>query len=70
MAATRVLFYAGPTRYWLKFVHPLLRLLNSSKEVERVVLVDLVVICKTAPVSSNQLSFFLSVFLLKCGLFK
>ncbi|KAH9481592.1 AP-3 complex subunit beta-2 [Psilocybe cubensis] len=49
MAAARVLFHAGPYRYWLKFVQPLLRLLDTSKEVERVVLVDLIAICKTAP---------------------
>lgn len=58
MAAARVLFYTGPARYWLKFVQPLLRLLNASKEVERVVLVDLVTICRTAPVSLTR--FFLS----------
>ncbi|KAF8150686.1 adaptin N terminal region-domain-containing protein [Crassisporium funariophilum] len=49
MAATKVLFYAAPLSYWPKFVHPLLRLLMTSKEVERVVLVDLIIITNVVP---------------------
>lgn len=52
IAATRVIFYAAPPSYWPKFVHPLMRLLMTSKEVERVVIVDLIIITKSVPVSS------------------
>ncbi|KAF9565363.1 hypothetical protein CPC08DRAFT_784525 [Agrocybe pediades] len=48
LAASRVLFYAGPPSYWPKFVGPLLRLLSVSKEVERVVLVDILIIAASA----------------------
>lgn len=51
MAATKVFFYAGPQSEWVKFVHPLLRLLVTSREVERCVLVDLLVISRRDPVS-------------------
>jgi AP-3 complex subunit beta len=56
IAATKVIFYAAPPSYWPKFVHPLMRLLMTSKEVERVVIVDLIIITKSVPVSC---SFFL-----------
>ena len=52
VAATRVMFYAGPPSYWTFFVHPLLRLLSSSQEVERVVLADLLIITHKHPVRS------------------
>lgn len=51
IAATKVIVYAAPPSYWPKFVHPLMRLLMTSKEVERVVIVDLIIITKSAPVS-------------------
>lgn len=38
IAATRVIFYAGPPSYHPKVVQPLLRLLHISPEVERIVL--------------------------------
>ena len=50
MAATRVLYYAGPPSYWSKTVRPLLRLVNQSREVERVVLVYLLIMSRTKPV--------------------
>lgn len=50
MAAARVFYYAAPPSYLGKIVQPLLRLLNTSKEVERVVLVYLFVISRFAPV--------------------
>ncbi|KIM40525.1 hypothetical protein M413DRAFT_72858 [Hebeloma cylindrosporum] len=49
LGATKVIFYAAPPSYWPKFVHPLMRLLTTSREVERVVLVDLLIITKRAP---------------------
>ncbi|KAF8802473.1 hypothetical protein BYT27DRAFT_7112247 [Phlegmacium glaucopus] len=49
MAATKVIFYAAPPSYWPKFVHPLMRLLMTSKEVERVVIMDLIIITKSVP---------------------
>ncbi|KAJ3510883.1 hypothetical protein NLJ89_g4416 [Agrocybe chaxingu] len=49
LAATKVIFYGAPPSYWHLFVHPLMRLLSISKEVERVVLVDLLIIAKQAP---------------------
>ena len=53
IAATKVIFYAAPPSYWPKFVHPLMRLLMTSKEVERVVIVDLIIITKSVPVSCD-----------------
>lgn len=50
MAATKVIFYAAPPSYWPKFVQPLMRLLMTSKEVERVVIADIIIISKSAPV--------------------
>ncbi|GLB40583.1 putative non-SMC mitotic condensation complex subunit 1 [Lyophyllum shimeji] len=49
LAVARVFYYAGPPSYLSKIVHPVLRLLSTSKEVERVVLVYLNVISRTAP---------------------
>lgn len=49
LAATKVFFYGAPTLYWYKFVGPVVRLLANSKEVERVVLIDLLIIAKDAP---------------------
>ncbi|KAF8905058.1 adaptin N terminal region-domain-containing protein [Gymnopilus junonius] len=48
VAATRVYFYAAPTSYWPKFVQHILRLLVASPEVERVVLVDLLILSRSA----------------------
>jgi AP-3 complex subunit beta len=53
VAATKVIFYAAPPSYWPKFVHPLMRLLMTAKEVERVVIVDLIIITKSVPVSCS-----------------
>ncbi|TFK40175.1 adaptin N terminal region-domain-containing protein [Crucibulum laeve] len=49
LAAARVIYYAAPPSYLSKIVNPLLRLLTTSKEVERVVLVYLLAISKTTP---------------------
>ncbi|KAF9522067.1 adaptin N terminal region-domain-containing protein [Crepidotus variabilis] len=49
LAATRVLFYGAPPSYWSLFVNPLLRLLATSREVERVVLADLLIMTRTEP---------------------
>ncbi|KAF8954115.1 adaptin N terminal region-domain-containing protein [Flammula alnicola] len=49
MAATKVFFYAAPPSYWPTFIAPVLRLLTASREVERVVLVDLLLITKSVP---------------------
>lgn len=49
MAATKVFFYGAPPSYWPKFVGPLLRLLTVSKEVERIVLADLLIVTKDVP---------------------
>jgi len=59
MAAAKVYFYTAPPSYWTTFVHPLLRLLTVSKEVERVVLVDLLIITRKVPVSCIFISFHL-----------
>lgn len=53
MAATKAIFYAAPPSYWPKFVHPLMRLLMTSREVERVVIADIIIISKSARVSYN-----------------
>ncbi|KAF8622581.1 hypothetical protein AX15_006925 [Amanita polypyramis BW_CC] len=47
LAAARILYYAGPSSYIQKAVQPLLRLMNQSREVERVVLVYLLTISRT-----------------------
>ncbi|KAG8907999.1 AP-3 complex subunit beta [Tulasnella sp. 403] len=49
MAVTRTFYHLGPRREQAKIVPPLLRILHSSKEVERVVLENLFVIAKDAP---------------------
>ncbi|KJA26226.1 hypothetical protein HYPSUDRAFT_198985 [Hypholoma sublateritium FD-334 SS-4] len=49
LAATKVFFYGAPPSYWPKFVGPVMRLNTNSKEVERVVLVDLLIITRDAP---------------------
>ncbi|KAF8169768.1 adaptin N terminal region-domain-containing protein [Pholiota molesta] len=49
LAATKVFFYGAPPSYWPKFVGPLLRLLTVSKEVERIVLADLLIVTKDVP---------------------
>ncbi|KAK7043657.1 AP-3 complex subunit beta [Paramarasmius palmivorus] len=48
LAATRVYWYAGLPSHHPRFVQPLLRLLQTSKEVERVVLAYMLVIARTA----------------------
>ena len=47
-------YYGAPTSQLPKIVHPLLRLLNTSPEVEHVVVVYLLVITKSAPVSPED----------------
>ena len=47
-------YYGAPTSQLPKIVQPLLRLLNTSPEVERVVVVYLLVITKSAPVSPED----------------
>ncbi|KAG5646111.1 hypothetical protein DXG03_004350 [Asterophora parasitica] len=49
LAVSRIFYYAGPPSQLSKIVQPLLRLLSISKEVERVVLVYLHMISRTAP---------------------
>ncbi|EEB96293.1 hypothetical protein MPER_04594, partial [Moniliophthora perniciosa FA553] len=46
LATTRVFWYAGLSPHYPKFVQPLLRLLQTSKEVERVVLAYMLVIAR------------------------
>lgn len=53
MAAARAIFYAGPPVYLQKIVQPLLRLLHSSKEIERIVLVYLSIVAQKSPVGHN-----------------
>ncbi|KAJ6607370.1 adaptin N terminal region-domain-containing protein [Mycena sp. CBHHK59/15] len=62
LAVTRVFYYAGPSSYHSQIVQPLLRLLHTSKEVERVVVAYILVISRTAP---NLYSSFYSRFLLR-----
>jgi AP-3 complex subunit beta len=50
LAVSRVFHYAGAPSASSKIVHPILRLLNISKEVERVVLADVVILAKKLPV--------------------
>ncbi|KAF8240686.1 hypothetical protein L208DRAFT_1231334 [Tricholoma matsutake] len=49
LAVTRVFYYAGTPSYLPKIVHPLLRLLSVSKEVERIVLVYILLISRSSP---------------------
>lgn len=60
MAVTRVYFYAAPPLYLKKAIGTLFRLLNMSKEVERVVLSYFVIIARTYP---NILTPYYSYFL-------
>ncbi|KAF9446612.1 hypothetical protein P691DRAFT_761494 [Macrolepiota fuliginosa MF-IS2] len=49
MAAAKVIYYAGPPPYLQKLPLPLLKLLRKSREIERVVLVYLLIIVPKAP---------------------
>jgi AP-3 complex subunit beta len=51
MAVARVFYYVGPPSLIPRIIHPLLRLLNVSKAVERVVLSDILILTQTVPVS-------------------
>lgn len=59
MAVSRTIYYVAPVKERQKFVLPLLRLLHSSQEVERVTLENLRVIAHASPVSSRQFPRFL-----------
>jgi AP-3 complex subunit beta len=50
MAAAKVIYYAGTQAYLQRILHPLLKLLHKSREVERIVLVYLLRIVPRAPV--------------------
>lgn len=50
LAVARVFYFAGPPSYLSRVSEPLLRLLHTSKEVERVVLAYILVISRTSPV--------------------
>ncbi|KAJ7178612.1 adaptin N terminal region-domain-containing protein [Mycena crocata] len=49
LAVTRVFYYAGPPSYHSRMVQPLLRLLHTSKEVERVVVAYILAVSRTTP---------------------
>ncbi|KAJ7903631.1 adaptin N terminal region-domain-containing protein [Mycena olivaceomarginata] len=49
LAVTRVYYYAGPPSYHPRIVQPLLRLLHTSKEVERVVVAYVFAVSRSAP---------------------
>ncbi|KAJ6494718.1 adaptin N terminal region-domain-containing protein [Mycena vitilis] len=49
LAVTRVFYYAGPPSYHSRMVQPLLRLLHTSREVERVVVAYVLAVSRTAP---------------------
>lgn len=53
MAVVRTIVYVGPASQHPKAVEPLLRLLHTSHEVERVVLENLLVIAKEFPVRAS-----------------
>lgn len=53
LAVTRVFWYAGPPSVHVKVVRPLLRLLQISKEVERVTLSYIGVVARAEAVSVN-----------------
>jgi AP-3 complex subunit beta len=57
MTAARVIYYAGPPAYLQKTVNPLLKLLHKSREVERVVLVYLLIIVQKMPVRCASMAF-------------
>lgn len=50
MAAVRVIYYAGPPEYLPNLLHPLLKLLHKSREIEQVVLAYLLIVVSKAPV--------------------
>ncbi|KAF7330482.1 AP complex subunit beta [Mycena venus] len=60
LAVTRVFYYAGPPSYHSRIVQPLLRLLHTSKEVERVVVGYVLAVSRSA---SNLFSAFYHQFL-------
>ncbi|KAJ7650429.1 adaptin N terminal region-domain-containing protein [Roridomyces roridus] len=62
LAVTRVFYYAGPPSYRSRFVQPMLRLLHTSKEVERVVVADALHVSRSSP---NLLAPFYPQFLLR-----
>ncbi|KAJ7722558.1 adaptin N terminal region-domain-containing protein [Mycena maculata] len=62
LAVTRVFYYAGPPSYHSRTVQPMLRLLHTSKEVERVVVAYVLAVARKAP---NLFSPFYSQFLLR-----
>ncbi|KAJ7773104.1 adaptin N terminal region-domain-containing protein [Mycena metata] len=62
LAVTRVFYYAGPSSYHPRMVQPLLRLLHTSKEVERVVVAYVLAVSRSAP---NLFSPFYPQFLLR-----
>jgi len=49
---TRLFYYVGPPSVTFKTIHPLLRLLSISKEVERIVLADILILTRTVPVGT------------------
>jgi AP-3 complex subunit beta len=55
MAATRAFYYLAPSSRHTVFVSPLLRLLHTSKEVERVILSYVEVIAQDEPVRDDFL---------------
>lgn len=54
MAVARVFFYLAPSSQLDKVVSPLLRLLPLSKEIERVVLANLIILIQESPVRANS----------------
>ncbi|KAJ7475683.1 adaptin N terminal region-domain-containing protein [Mycena latifolia] len=62
LAVTRVFYYAGPPSYHSRIVQPLVRLLHTSKEVERVVVAYVLAVSRTNP---NLFSHFYPQFLLR-----
>ncbi|KAJ7931408.1 adaptin N terminal region-domain-containing protein [Mycena leptocephala] len=49
LAVTRISYYAGPPSYHSRMVQPLLRLLHTSKEVERVVVAYVLAVSRATP---------------------
>lgn len=56
MAVSRTIYYLAPVKERQKIVLPLLRLLHSSKEVERVTLENLSVLARDSPVRQRSYS--------------
>ncbi len=50
MAAVKVIYYAGPPEYSPKLLHPLLKLLHKSREIEQVVLAYILIVVSKTPV--------------------